>query len=67
MFPVVSVEQMRKSDAYTIEQHVPGKELMYRAAYGVYLAARWEGRIAIVTGSGNNGGRWLCAWLHSCG
>lgn len=56
MFPIVSVDQMRKSDAYTIEHHVPGKELMYRAAYGVYLAARWEGRIAIVTGSGNNGG-----------
>ena len=33
---VVSVEQMRQSDAYTIEHYVPSKELMYRAAYGVY-------------------------------
>ena len=56
MFPVVSVDQMRESDAYTIAYHVPGKELMYRAACGVYLAARWKGCIAIVTGSGNNGG-----------
>ena len=53
---VVSVEQMRNSDAYTIEHHVSGKDLMYRAAYGVYLAGKWEGRIAIVVGSGNNGG-----------
>ena len=56
MLEVVSVEQMRMSDAYTIERYVPGKELMYRAAYGVYLAVEWKGRIAIVTGSGNNGG-----------
>ena len=56
MLEVVSVEQMRLSDAYTIERFVPGRELMYRAAYGVYLAVEWRGRIAIVTGSGNNGG-----------
>ena len=56
MMEVVSVEQMRNSDAYTIEHLVSGRELMYRAAYGVYLATKWEGRIAIVVGSGNNGG-----------
>lgn len=56
MIEVVSVEQMRSSDAYTIKHHVSGKELMYRAAYGVYLAGKWKGRIAIVTGTGNNGG-----------
>ena len=33
---IISVEQMRKSDAYTIEHFVPSKELMYRAAAGVY-------------------------------
>lgn len=56
MLPVVSVVQMRNSDRYTIEHHISGRELMYRAAYGVYLAAEWVGRIAVVTGSGNNGG-----------
>ena len=56
MLEVVSVEQMRLSDAHTIERYVSGRELMYRAAYGVYLAAEWKGRIAIVNGSGNNGG-----------
>lgn len=55
---VISVEQMRKSDAYTIEHLVPGKELMYRAATGVYESYNeWAGkRIAIVVGGGNNGG-----------
>ena len=49
---------MRKSDAYTIEHFVPSKELMYRAAKGVYDSYNeWEGKsIAIVTGGGNNGG-----------
>ena len=54
----VSIEQMRRSDAYTIEHFVPGKELMYRAAKGVYDAYDgWTGRsIAIIVGGGNNGG-----------
>ena len=33
---LVSVEQMRRSDAYTIEKFIPSKELMYRAANGVF-------------------------------
>lgn len=55
---VISVERMRKSDAYTIEHLVPGKELMYRAATGVYESYNeWVGKhIAIVVGGGNNGG-----------
>ncbi len=55
---VVSVEQMRKYDAYTIEHFVPGKELMYRAAMGVYESyENWpSGKAAIVVGGGNNGG-----------
>ncbi|MBQ6388827.1 MAG: NAD(P)H-hydrate epimerase [Mogibacterium sp.] len=55
---VISVEQMRRSDAYTIEHFVPGKELMYRAAEGVYHSySGWKGkRIAIFVGGGNNGG-----------
>ena len=54
----VSVDLMRRSDAYTIENFVPSKELMYRAAYGVYSAYDgWPGkRIAILAGGGNNGG-----------
>ena len=63
---VVSVDLMRRSDAYTIEHYVPSKELMYRAAYGVYLAYdSWKGKdIAILTGGGNNGGDgYALAWI----
>ena len=52
----ISVENMRRSDAETIAQYVPSLELMGRAAEGVFRAVRWHGRIAIVVGSGNNGG-----------
>ena len=54
---VISVAEMRAADAYTIENHVPGKELMYRASYGVYESFDWEGkRTLIFCGGGNNGG-----------
>lgn len=55
---IISVEMMRKSDAYTIANFIPGRELMLRAANGVYESYKeWSGkRIAIVTGGGNNGG-----------
>ena len=55
---IISVEMMRKSDAYTIANFIPGRELMLRAANGVYESYKeWSGkRIAIVVGGGNNGG-----------
>ena len=58
MDKIITVEQMRISDAYTIENFVPSKELMYRAAMGVYDSYKeWNGKnIAIVVGGGNNGG-----------
>lgn len=56
MIDCISVENMRRSDAYTIANLVPSLELMYRAAHGVFGAADWHGRTAIVAGSGNNGG-----------
>ncbi len=61
----VSVQKMRDSDAWTIAHFVPSKELMYRAAYGVFENVDWSGRsIAIVTGSGNNGGDgYALAWI----
>ena len=56
MIDCISVENMRQSDAYTIANFVPGLELMYRAAYGVFCQVEWHGKIAILAGSGNNGG-----------
>lgn len=53
----VTVERMRESDKYTIENFVSGKELMYRAAHGIYHFYSFSGKkIAIAAGSGNNGG-----------
>lgn len=56
MIDCICVENMRQSDAYTIENIVPSLELMHRAAYGVFLAHSWASPVAIVAGSGNNGG-----------
>ena len=56
MMDCISVENMRLSDAYTIANFVPSLTLMHRAAYGVYLSHEWKGPVAIVAGSGNNGG-----------
>ena len=60
----ISVDNMRASDAYTIANFVPSLELMYRAAWGVFLAGQWQGETAIVAGSGNNGGDgFALAWI----
>ena len=56
MLDCISVSNMRRSDAMTIEKYVPSRTLMYRAAMGVYLAVPWHGAITIAVGSGNNGG-----------
>lgn len=53
---VVTVQNMRESDARTIASGVSSAELMYRAAMGIFHAVRFTGRVAIVCGAGNNGG-----------
>ena len=57
MIPVLSVENMRKSDAATIAAGTSGRELMGRAGKAIYEAVpRWDGPVALVCGKGNNGG-----------
>ena len=56
MLDCISVENMRLSDQQTIAELVPSLELMGRAAEGVFRAEAWQGPVAIVAGSGNNGG-----------
>lgn len=56
MIDCISVENMRLSDQQTIAKYVPSLELMGRAANGVFLAVSWNGRVAVMAGSGNNGG-----------
>ena len=56
---VISVEEMRAADKYTIEKGTPSKELMRRAAQGIFDAVdpNWNKKEALVVcGSGNNGG-----------
>ena len=47
---------MRRADADTIAAGTPGRELMARAARGIYAAWPWQGKTAILCGSGNNAG-----------
>ena len=47
---------MRESDQFTINTSVSGLELMRRAAQGVFDNVVWKGSIAVICGSGNNGG-----------
>lgn len=56
MIDVITVATMRESDAHTIAHYVPSRELMRRAAQGVFQAVSWYGQTAILAGSGNNGG-----------
>lgn len=52
----VSVQVMRDSDAWTIANKVPSKELMRRAGEGIFHSGEWKAPVAIVCGSGNNAG-----------
>ena len=56
MIEILSVDQMRRSDAATIAGGTPGRELMLRASRGIFEAVNWKGPVAIVCGSGNNAG-----------
>lgn len=56
MEKVTTVDNMRKSDAATIANGISGRELMYRAAMGIFSQQQWSGKSAILTGGGNNGG-----------
>ena len=45
---VVSVKNMRESDAHTIAEHTTSAELMHRAAQGIFDAVQFNGKVAIV-------------------
>ncbi len=56
MIDVISVDNMRQSDAAAIRGGIPSLELMRRAAQGIYDVSSIEGNTDIYVGSGNNGG-----------
>ncbi len=53
---ILSVDNMRKSDASTIKHSVSSKDLMLRAGRAVFENVLWKEPVAIVCGSGNNAG-----------
>lgn len=66
MIPVLSVDNMRRSDAWTCEHVTPGRELMARAAKAIFEAVDWRPPVAIVCGSGNNAGDGYALALLLC-
>ena len=56
MEKVISVETMRSSDSAEIARLGSGLGLMFNAGKAVFESVRWHGRVAVVCGSGNNGG-----------
>ena len=56
MIKVVSNENMRKSDKFTIENKISSRELMFKAGKAIYESVSWKGKIGICCGSGNNAG-----------
>ena len=56
MQDILSVGEMRMSDAIAISSFVPGMELMRRAGEGIFRATKWKPPVAVVCGTGNNAG-----------
>ena len=56
MIGILSVENMRRSDAHTIAGGIPGRELMFRAGKSIFDRVPWKPPVAVVCGSGNNAG-----------
>ena len=56
MIKILSVDNMRRSDAFTIANCTSSKELMFRAGKGVFDSVSWKAPVAIICGSGNNAG-----------
>ncbi len=56
MIKVVSIDNIRKSDAYTAEKFTTMRGLMERAGKAVFETVEWRPPVAVVCGIGNNAG-----------
>ena len=56
MLPIVDIKTMQESDRATIASGTPSRELMLRAAKGIFDSYTWSGKTLIVCGVGNNAG-----------
>ena len=64
MTQLLTSKQMQDSDKRAIsDNEETSRQLMYKAAYGVYNSVRWQDNIGIVVGKGNNGGDGYCLAL----
>ena len=62
MIPIVSVDLMRASDAYTIKNFISDIDLMEKAGKGISIVCSSPGPYAVICGPGNNGGDgYVCA------
>ncbi len=69
MKTILSVKAMRESDAKTIADGIPGRELMLRAGQAIYARTDWNPPVAVLCGSGNNAGDGyvIAKLLHGAG
>ena len=69
MITVLSREQMRKSDAYTVENITPERQLIKKAAEALLASAKYTPPVCVMCGGGNNGadGLALSLLLHKDG
>lgn len=69
MIKVVSIDNIRKSDAHTAETTASMRELMTRAGKGIFEAVDWNPPVAVVCGIGNNAGDgfMVAELLHTAG
>ena len=56
MIRILSVDNMRKSDAAAIAAGTSGRELMFRAGQRIFENVAWKPPVGILCGSGNNAG-----------
>lgn len=56
MIPILSPEHMRRTEQCFFDTGIPSRVLMERAAQGIFNAYRWTSPVAVLCGSGNNGG-----------
>ena len=56
MLPIVKVKTMQESDRATVLGGGSSRELMLRAAKGIFDSYPWSGKTLIVCGTGNNAG-----------
>lgn len=64
MIKVVSIDNIRKSDAHTASKYTSQRELIAKAGKGIFETVKWVPPVAIVCGYGNNAGDGYAVAAH---